>query len=446
MDKKIIMNGEQTKNMFGSKETYFNLSPSFYLFLIYIVVWYLQLGERWSGLRIEAAIVLLLLISTVVDPFRKKPEETAGFAPFIGLYFIVLLLQIINSWNPDRSWYCFTENILKFSVMGFFISRFTRTPFQMQLFMLTWLLVCFKVTQEGVLGGITGSLVWENQGIMRLHGVGLWSHPNSFSQFALGVLPFIYYLFPVVHRKVLKFSMLILLAFSLYVIFYTGSRTGYLGVICMMGVVFWKAQKKNKKRLLMAFILILPLIAIYSPESYKERFLSTFIGKEKEGHSKEARKKMYGEGWEIFKKHPLGLGIANYVLANEKYNNDYHAMHCLYLEVATHLGIHGFLVFFALIGKILAVLRKAKYRLSKLITTLEDLQSNDVLLQEARFVYAVTNATIVYLILRLFIDIFSMDLYGICWWFVIGLASSITYIIYHLQLQISEEKVVIRCT
>jgi len=172
MDKKIIMNGEQTKNMFGSKETYFNLSPSFYLFLIYIVVWYLQLGERWSGLRIEAAIVLLLLISTVVDPFRKKPEETAGFAPFIGLYFIVLLLQIINSWNPDRSWYCFTENILKFSVMGFFISRFTRTPFQMQLFMLTWLLVCFKVTQEGVLGGITGSLVWENQGIMRLHGVG----------------------------------------------------------------------------------------------------------------------------------------------------------------------------------------------------------------------------------------------------------------------------------
>ncbi|NVN91800.1 MAG: hypothetical protein HXX11_14525, partial [Desulfuromonadales bacterium] len=61
------------------------LSPSFYLFLFYIVVWWLQLGERLgkrfgTDIRLEAVIVVILLTVTLFDSFRKKPEEKAGFA------------------------------------------------------------------------------------------------------------------------------------------------------------------------------------------------------------------------------------------------------------------------------------------------------------------------------------------------------------------------------
>ena len=44
-------------------------------------------------------------------------------------------------------------------------------------------------------------MVWFNQGIPRLHGpVGQLGHPNSFSGFAVGTLPFILYLYPLLKK------------------------------------------------------------------------------------------------------------------------------------------------------------------------------------------------------------------------------------------------------
>jgi len=400
--------------------------PFFYLFLFYVVVWYTQLAERWAAwtgdLRIEALVSFVLLAVVLTGTSKKTPEEKAGFTPYVTVYFFVLLIQVWNSWDSSRSWFVFTERVLKYSVMGLFIAYFVRTPAKLRLFIFVWLLACFKIVQEGVYGGVTGSLVWENQGIPRLHGSGLYGHPNSLSQLALGTLPFIYFLMPIVRRRWLKIGLLLLLACSIYCIIFTGSRTGYLGFICLLGFVWWRIPSSGRMKMLLVVLLLLPVAIKFAPEEYKGRFMSTFEGQEAEGRSKEGRKKMYGEGWQIFKKHPFGVGVGNYPLANDHYFHFRQEVHCLYLEVLTHLGIHGFVVFMLLLWKAWVVLKKSLKRLDR-VGLVGQCSRDDLL-----FMQAVGNATLVYMLIRLFVDIFSMDLYGICWWFIIGVGASLFFL------------------
>src|SRR5690606_31919493 len=92
-------------------------------------------------------------------------------------------------------------------------------------------LAWFKIASEGFIGWGTGSMLWENQGIQRLHGsTMMFRHPNSYSGFAVGCLSFGFFLISAVKSKLLKFFFLVLLAFSLVIIVTTGSRTGYVAV------------------------------------------------------------------------------------------------------------------------------------------------------------------------------------------------------------------------
>jgi O-antigen ligase len=381
-----------------------------------------------GGLRIEALIVLLLLAVTSIDSFRKKRDEVSGFAPYVAIYFMTLILSVVISWDPSRSWYIFFNRVLKYSMMGLFISRFVKSPKHLYFFVAAWILACFKITLEGFHGGITGSMMWENQGIMRLHGNGLYRHPNSLSQLALGVFPFVFYLYPIAKKWVMKILLLVLLFFSGFCVLYAGSRTGYLGIIMFSFFVFLKSPKFLKKRIIIVAMLLVPIIALYTPQQYRDRFKSTFIGKEEEGQSKEGRKRQYFEGIEVLSKHPFGVGVGNYTLANRKYYGSAQEIHCLYLQVATHIGIQGLIAFGFLLYKLYSVLTNVRARAIKIIDTL----SNEMKTKEKidiEFVLAVINSALIYFLLRLFVDIFSMDLYGICWWFLIGIASSTQYII-----------------
>ncbi len=416
-----------------------NLSPSFFLFLFYIVVWWLQLGERLgkrfgTEIRLEAVVAVVLLVITIFDSFRKKTEEKAGFTPYIASLFIVMIIQVVFAWDSDRAWDVFIDNVLKYSAMGLFIARFVRNTQQLGWLMFVWLLACWKGTLEGVLGGITGSLIWENQGIMRLNGVGLWAHPNSFSEFALGAIPFCFYLFPLVTRKWLRLGLISLFCFATYVVVYTGSRTGYLGYIILMILFYFQSPKTVKKKLLVAFLVLIPLTVVYLPTDYQGRFLSTFSGKEKEGASKESRQKLYREGWYVFKRHPFGVGVGNFRVAGLKYFDTPMDQHCLYTEALTEIGIQGFIVFMFFMSKIYATLVNLKKELLVILGKLESAAPDCVsTIYDARLTYAVLQSTLVYFLLRLFLDIFGMDLYGICWWFVAGITSSLFFIVKRFQ-------------
>ncbi|MBK9953455.1 MAG: hypothetical protein IPP10_18805 [Candidatus Competibacteraceae bacterium] len=149
------------------------------------------------------------------NPNRKKSE--------IGLWLVMLFISMITmiffSYVPEISFNLFIDRVIKFSLLGFFIAAFVTTPKR---------------------------LAWENQGVLRLNGpTPNYSHPNSFSGMALGTLPFIFYFFSIVDRY-FRLILLVQLLFSLNIIIFTGSRTGYVALV--IGLLFFilKSSKPIK--------------------------------------------------------------------------------------------------------------------------------------------------------------------------------------------------------
>jgi len=396
---------------------------------LYVITWYLQLGSRkdfLGAIRFEfllaggmTLIALFYLPITRPSPLQRRILKTVGF------FFLSILLSLLFSYDFEISWQVFVNRVIKFSFMGFFIIVFVRGPRQLKFFLAAFLLATMKIGQEGFYGTLTGSMLWENQGIQRLHGVtGLFAHPNSFTGLALGTLPFLYYLLPMVRWPV-KCLFLLHAIFAMTIIIYSGSRTGYVGFLFFLIFLFLKSPYKAK---LLGGILALALVLIpFMPTQYMQRFNTIFTGKDIEGASIEKRKTIIKDSIKIFAWHPFGVGVAAFPAVRNKYFNRRQDTHNLYLEVATNLGIQGliaFLMFMYAMMKSLSYLRRSLA--GQLVTTKALLRKDSPSsyrqhMNDLNLMQATANSVFMFLLIRLMVGLFGMDLYEIYWWFAMGL-------------------------
>jgi len=396
------------------------------MFCGYVFYWYLQIGYRIPALGVIRFEFIYAAVLTVLALFfTPKIDMRCPLLPYVVLYFLVILVQVPLSQDPNMSWNIFVDRILKFSFMAFFIVSFVRSPIQMKYFIATFLLACLKMGVEGYLGRVSGALIWENQGIMRLHGsTPLYSHPNSFAGMALGTLPFVYFLWPFCNRY-LKAVLLVIAALSLHIVLYTGSRTGYVGVMAFLVYVFYISKQKKKfiGYILLALALTIPMI----PTDYRDRFSSIFTQKEKEGKSADARIEILKDAWQIFQENPLGVGVAAFPKVRMERFGRIQDTHNLYLEIATNLGIQGIVIVSLLIMKLISILKIIKTETDKLILMLResDTITNNKLISDLTFIGAMSLATTSFIVIRLALGLFGMDLYEIYWWFAIGITFSL---------------------
>lgn len=410
------------------------------LFFTYIGAHMLQVGIRsgfLGSIRFEFLVAASLLVMAAIyrTPIKFPKQNVTGFLVF---FLICVAIQVPLSVDVQHSWAIFVDRVLKFSAMAIFIARFVNNPKMLLVFLAAFLLSCFKMGQEGLLGNITGSLVWQNQGVMRLHGsTPNYKHPNSFAGMAVGTLPFIYYLFPLAN-KYLKAFLLVLLAFSVNIIVFSGSRTAYVAMMAFLGYVMYRSPHRLKA--LAAGVLVLIGAAIYMPDQYVARFESIFTGEEAEGDSDGKRMEILVDALEIFADHPLGVGVSAFPIVRKQVFGRTQDTHNLYLEVATNLGIQGLIAFLLLIVAILKALSMIRSSLEGQLARLEkieiDEQSENGTLaiehkKNVQLFLAVSKAITLYLVVRLVLGLFGMDLYEIYWWIVIGFVfalSKLTFI------------------
>lgn len=397
------------------------------LFAGYVFIWYLQIGERIKPLgSIRFEFIYAMFLTIVAVFFIREKRFGSPLSGYFVAYIIALLIQIPFSYDPDTSVLVFYNRIIKFSFMAFFIIIFVRSPTGLRYFLIAFFLACMKIGQEGLIGKITGGMVWENQGVMRLHGVtSLLAHPNSLAGNALGTLPFIYFLFPIT-SVLIKAALLVQSIFAVNIILFTGSRTGYIAFIAFLLVIIAKSKAKVKITvliILMAFICI-PFI----PEQYIGRFESTFTGQEKEWHSSETRKQILKDAWVIFLDHPLGVGVGAFPKIRMNTFGRFQDTHNLYLEVATNLGVQGFIIFFLFVFIMLKTLNSLKDDFSRQIDMLKN-NNKDLKvishIKDLQLMKATSEAVFVFIFLRLALGLFGMDLYEIYWWFALGLSISL---------------------
>ncbi|MGB4875261.1 MAG: O-antigen ligase family protein [Candidatus Competibacter sp.] len=409
----------------------------FMLFLIYIVYWYLQGSFRFpilSTIRFEFLMGFVLSLFGVQTYFKNPNRKKSEIGLWLVMLFISMITMIFFSYVPEISFNLFIDRVIKFSLLGFFIAAFVTTPKRLALFICFYLFSFFKMGQEGLLGHITGSLVWENQGVLRLNGpTPNYSHPNSFSGMALGTLPFIFYFFSIVDRY-FRLILLVQLLFSLNIIIFTGSRTGYVALV--IGLLFFilKSSKPIKTffTLLIVLLIAMPLI----PSGYIERAETIFTQKDKEGNSTGTRKEILRDAWTVFLDNPLGVGVGAFPAVRQQRFGRTQDTHNLYLEIGTNLGIQGLIIFFGLIFALLRILSRLVKNLNTQSNLLEglllDKPSTNISLgdlqkhkRDLQIMRATCQSIYLFVILRLGLGLFGMDLYEIYWWFACGTAVAV---------------------
>lgn len=405
-------------------------------FSLYILVWFLEFGQRvalFGAMRLEFMLGAVLSVASVICIAMRDEPNHSRLTKFICAYFLFLFLHLSVSQHFAQSWDAFVNWILKFSCMALFTYAFVRSPRTLRIFMAMLLLVVLKLGHEAFLGKITGSMVWENQGIQRLYGTpgSRFGHPNSLSGLGVSMLPFLYYMFQVSPRK-WRPVLIVATVFAINIIIFTGSRTGYLATLALGSFLWLRSTRKGR---FFAIILLVGAAGVPAiPPQYESRFMSAFVGEAAEGHSKEARIELANDAWQLFLANPQGLGIYAFRYAREEQlGKEQYDPHNLYLQMLVEIGLPGSLLFALLIGAVWRELRSTEMALAESERQLQDVvcatpetdERRRRHLADVRFMRGTASAFLAFIFTRLVLGVFGHDLYEIYWWLASGASIAI---------------------
>lgn len=376
----------------------------------YIFFWFLQIGNRidiLGSVRIEFLLGTVLVALAIKQVLSNPGRHTQGYDGFVkSIYFLYLIFAVYTlfSYDKQHSQEVFFDRILKFSMFTLFIGVLVRNKKELVLVLLGFMLAMAKIIQEGVYGVVTGGMVWQNQGIPRLHGVTkLYRHPNSLSGLAVSALPFFLFLFRF-QTKLMQLAFAGAIIGLLTIIMYTGSRTGYVATFILLSAILLRLGIFKFKTLSYIFLVCL-FGALIIPQDYKDRFGTMFKSEEERGSSANKRMEILEDAWAIVKKYPQGVGVQAFPHIRDIEFGRQQDTHNLYLEILTNLGFLGFIAFWVFI----IFLFKTNNRSRGVL-----LKKNQHFLAELCYIINL------YILCRLALGLFGMDLYEVYWWFAAG--------------------------
>ncbi len=424
---------------------------TFGLFLVFILARYIQVGARReirATIRFEFLLGVSVILIAISLAILRPPKfyQSNSLIAWISLLFVTMVFHLPFAADKDIALMVFNDKVVKFALMTVCMVIFIESPKFLRWFLWVFLFSMFYITQEAVRGLIDGGLYWQNQGIMRLHGgVPLYAHPNNLGGVSVGPLPYVLYLFPIVKDWRLRLFLAITGVTSVVCVLYSGSRTAYLGTLFFI-IFAWVRSKKRGKYLLVGVALGALTLSVL-PQQYVERF-NSIGGQEAEGNSKETRIVILEDAWAVFLEKPFGVGVASFPAVRESKFGRSQDTHNLYLQVATNLGFQGLFFFVGLIVAILWKLEIVNQMSSRYLFRLKRLTGQGKRLSaveqrvvkrlsdDMTFLIAASKATSAFVVIRLVLGFFGMDLYEVYWWFAAGLAITMLSIASHMGVRL----------
>ena len=391
-----------------------------YGLLLYIIIFYSQIGSRIPSLgffRIElivGAILILFAISKIITGETKFKENRLNTA---ALFFLLAAFITI----PFAAWRTLAFEtfirFLKFFAIYLMIITAINNEKKLKVFIYIYLGLICLIFVEPFLLSLQGKGYVFNNHMWRLAGVtGYFAHPNQLGGVTSANLPFFYFLMKYEKSKVLKIVYLALIIVSLWVVMLTQSRTGFIGVFAA-GFFIW-IFSKNKFVSLIIIILCFVLMWHFAPQETKDRFSSfrdtdeviTGTYTEREAGSMAARWTLMKHGWTVFVEQPIiGVGLDNFKVLSLRRWGHWIPPHNTYLQALAEMGIIGFIAFFSVIIASFKNLNETKRIISEI---------ND----ENSFLHYTIMAVTVYLLVRLVVSFFGIELYDNYWWVAGGLS------------------------
>jgi O-antigen ligase len=408
------------------------MNAGFYIYLFFVVSWFTHLSARIPALgylRIDMLLVAILLCLIFFGTHdiglskQIKTSRTNNILKTLILYIIITLPFV--QWPGSVIDHGF-QNIIKAIVFYYFTIYFVTSHGKLKLFILVFVAVqslriiepVYLHITQGYWGSSAHMANWEEMD--RLSGAPYdVVNPNGLAYIILTVIPFYYFLYKA--SLLNKIMAITLIPLSIYALMLTGSRSGLIGLIVILGCILLKSKKKI---LLLSLILVGGMITVGSIGSnFKDRYASIYSSDSQNAATAKGRIEGIKACFIVAMRRPLfGHGIGTSQEANSHFANSYQPAHNLYAEIAQELGFIGLIIFILLIKSIISNYKESQESLNTFCP-------ND------QFIQDVNNALQVWLVMNILFSFASYGLSSYEWYLFAGLSVTIRLIISQMENQ-----------
>jgi hypothetical protein len=328
------------------------------IYLLFVVSWFLHLGERIPLLGLIRFDLLLICALGYFAVSRKHDigiNRTSTEKLLVTLIIYSILTLPFVEW-PGSVIRNGIPNFIKAIVFYFFTVAFIRTEEDLKRFIFVFvgcqLCRIFEPLYLHITEGYWGSAAFMTSSEFMDRLAGAPSdvvNPNGLAFIVCTVVPFLY-LMGGLSRKGRVVSALIVPA-CIYTLLLTGSRSGILGLaVNFLGIVV-----KSKRRfvwVLSCVLLVVLGFPLLTPDM-QDRYLSTFGRGEKNAVTAEDRVTGIADDLNVALRRPiLGHGLGTSREANANFGSRDQASHNLFTEVAQELGFVGLAIYLLLMKSI----------------------------------------------------------------------------------------------
>jgi O-antigen ligase len=358
-----------------------------YLLLGYMFLFVFRPFEYWDFLgdfHIERIYAGLMLGVLVLWRGKKWLPHASNYA----VVFFIFIMALSSLFAVDKP-LAFETTIDYAKVVVFYavLLCVIQTEDDLKIFVVAFVIITGIYVGKSAWEFFINDRHWYRMGIRRMMGIDkTYNDPNYFAASIAYSLPFWWAAIKLQLRsKFVRFLLLLYLPLSLTAILCSGSRSGMVCSILFL-ILAWLAAKR---KVLGAVLMILVLAALWfsAGQSYRIRFLSTFIEGIAEEHgqwgadaSAQGRLEGLQMGYNIFLKFPiLGIGPGNFKYSWSGGTGEVSggSSHNLYGQLLGELGAGGAISFALMIGIFVWTQNRVRRRANALLANIDTIPGQD---------------------------------------------------------------------
>jgi len=307
----------------------------------FTVIVYFRPYELIPALKGTSSMAFWIAVATLIAYVPSQLSSEGRLIPQMREVRLVLLLALAGilsvpfADDPSRAWFTCSD-YFKVIVMFIVMTSVVRTPKRLGGLLFLVLAVSCYLGFDAI--GKYRAGIFQYDGYRVAGGLGnLFQNPNDLALHLVTIFPIAIGLLLFSRNVFLKLFYAAVGVLMLVTIVLTYSRGGFLGLVAGVAVLTWKLQKRHRKSVLVAAIVLGVTFMLLAPGQYGARVAS--MGGD---DSSIARKDDIIRSTIVALRHPLfGIGMDNYVLRS----TGNHATHNSYTQVAAEMGIPAGIVY-----------------------------------------------------------------------------------------------------
>ncbi len=388
----------------------------FSLYLIFLISFFLHLSSRIQALghiRFDFLLGSFLIVAAAVSGKLLKADLWKEEIPrsLLIFFFFVLLSIPLVTWTGSVVRYnlaTYLKATFFFTLSLVLIDTEKKLKIFVTIFLGCQLIRILEPAYLHITLGYWGDKAYSHIGggnwLMRLEGAPHdVVNSNQLAWVANNTIPFLFYLVWEKKGLILKLTSGLIFCIILYVLLLTGSRSGLISLIVIIGGIISISGKKNKTAWVGAAILVVALVfgLTHLTPQYKERYRSIYDKSAVGADTAEGRIRGIKRALRSVLDAPIfGHGLGTSAEVNVNVVGGRHQLtHCLYVETLQEVGIAGFVLFMAYIKSIIKILISIRKKLPNF--------------EQDPFMFQLTNALLVWVIMDL---IYSLSCFGLSSW------------------------------